>query len=310
MARNDGSGRGIGGRRAVGAAAIVAAAVAVAACGSGGSSSGGTGGTPGTMTGRVVKGPVAGAQVAAYAVAGGAMGTPIGSATTDASGAFTMTLRSSTGPVVLQVTGGSYTDEATGASMAMSAGVTMSAAIPSMAEGGTAAGIQVTPLTTMAQAMAAGKPGGMTAANVTAANAAVGSYFSAGDILHTAPMDPLVTGSGATATQEQKDYGMTLAAMSEYAHELGMPDSSGMVTAMTEDASDGTMNGMMGSTAVSMGGMGGMMGGTTMSSTAGTSGLANAMTAFIGSNMNRSGVTASEMQALVTKLAGSSGAIQ
>jgi hypothetical protein len=88
--------------------------------------------------------------------------------------------------------------------------------------------------------------------------------------------------------------------------------SSGMVTAMMKDASDGAMNGMMGSTSISMGGMGGGMmgGGTMMQSNAGTAGLATAMTAFVGSSMNRSGVTAADMQALVNKLTTSTGMIQ
>jgi hypothetical protein len=40
---------------------------------------------------------------------------------------------------------------------------------------------------------------------------------------------------------------------------LAMPNSSGIVTAMMDDASDGKMDGMMGRNPISMGGMGGMM---------------------------------------------------
>jgi hypothetical protein len=80
---------------------------------------------------------------------------------------------------------------------------------------------------------------------------------------------------------------------------------------MMKDASDGTMNGMMGSTSISMGGMGGMMGsGTMMQSNAGTAGLATAMTTFVGSSMNRSGATMTDMQTLVNKLTASTGTIQ
>ncbi len=50
--------------------------------------------------------------------------------------------------------------------------------------------------------------------------------------------------------------------------------------------------------------------GTMMSSNAGTSGLATAMTTFAGSTMNRSGLSATDMQALITKLNGSTGTIQ
>ena len=103
---------------------------------------------------------------------------------------------------------------------------------------------------------------------------------------------------------------MALAAMSQYAKTIGMTDSSGIVTAMMDDASDGVMNGMMGSTPISMSGMGGMMGGTMMSTTSGTSGIAGAMSQFVGSSMNKSGVFMAEMQPLIDKLDASSGAIQ
>jgi hypothetical protein len=123
-------------------------------------------------------------------------------------------------------------------------------------------------------------------------------------------MNPMVAGSGGAATQAQKNYGMSIAAMSQYARTLGMTtSSSGMVTAMMNDASDGVMDGLMGGTAISMAGMGGMMGGM-MSPSAGTSGLSTAMGAFVGSAMNKSGVTVSDMQALVNKLGASTGMIQ
>jgi len=141
----------------------------------------------------------------------------------------------------------------------------------------------------------------------------VGNYFMAGDILMTSPMDPAMAGSGSGATQDQTDYGMSIAAMSQYAKSIGMSvSSSGVVTAMMKDASDGLMNGMMGSTSIAMGGMGGGMmgGGTMMQSTAGTTGLATAMTTFVGSSMNRSGVPASAMQPLIDTLAASTGTIQ
>jgi hypothetical protein len=155
--------------------------------------------------------------------------------------------------------------------------------------------------------------GGMTAANAGSANTAVGNYFMAGDVLMTSPMDPSMMGSASGATQAQKNYGMSIAAMSQYAKTIGMTvSSSGMVASMMKDASDGTMNGMMGSTSISMGGMGGGMmgGGTMMQSNAGTTGLATAMTTFVGSAMNKSGATMMDVQTLVNKLTTSTGMIQ
>ncbi|MCK4118386.1 hypothetical protein ACI2UK_13785 [Ralstonia nicotianae] len=115
-------------------------AFAMAACGGGGdansttaSSTGSTGttsaaqvpldpytgaqatGTPtASVSGSVVNGPTAGATVTAYMVnANGSNGTPLGSTTTDASGAFSMTLdQPPTGMVRFVATGGAFTSEA------------------------------------------------------------------------------------------------------------------------------------------------------------------------------------------------------
>ena len=80
---------------------------------------------------------------------------------------------------------------------------------------------------------------------------------------------------------------------------MKMTSSSSMVTAMVNDASDGVMNGLMGSTPVMMGGM--MAGSSMMITTAGTSDLATEMAGFIVSAMNVSGVTLTDMQTLVDK---------
>ena len=96
--------------------------------------------------------------------------------------------------------------------------------------------------------------------------------------------------------------------MSQYAKGIGMTSSAGIVAVMMDDASDGVMDGKMGSTSISM--SGGLMGCNMMQGTAGTSGLATAMSQFVGSAMNKSGVAAADMQALMNKLSTSSGMIQ
>jgi hypothetical protein len=203
-----------------------------------------------------------------------------------------------------------YTDEATGVSMTMQSGDLMTSVMPQAFAGAVMSGVQITPLTSMAQAMAQTMSGGMTAANITVANTAMGNYFSVSDILYTHPMNPLTLGSGTGATQDMRNYGMVLASMSQYANTIGMPVSSGIVTAMMSDASDGVMDGRMGNTQIMMGGMGGMMGNNPLSTNVGTSGLASAMTAFMGSAMNRSGLTVADMQSLMNKMNTSSGQIQ
>jgi hypothetical protein len=159
----------------------------------------------------------------------------------------------------------------------------------------------------MAQARAQSMTGGMTAENATMVNSDVGNYFMVFDILHSQPMNPALPGSGAGATQDMRNYGISVAAMSQYALTIGMTNSSAMISAMMNDASDGTMNGMMGDTGVQMGG--GMMGGNMMQATAGTSDLATAMTNFMGSATNQSGLTATNMLTLINQLAASSGTL-
>jgi hypothetical protein len=261
---------------------------------------GGTSGGAGMISGTAVKGPVGGATVTAYAITNGAKGAQIATGTTATNGNFNLSMGSYSGPVMLQMSGGSYTDEATSTTMMMGTNV-MTAVLTSMSAGSTISGIQITPLTSMAQVMAQNMANGMTDTNISTANTGVGSYCNVSNILTVQPMNPTVLNSGGTATQDMKDYGMCLAAMSQYAKTLNMPASSGLVTMMMNDASDGIMDGKMGNTAIPMS-MGGMMGGGTMSPTAGTSGLATAMTNFINSSANQSGVTTTMMNTLIQKL--------
>jgi hypothetical protein len=271
----------------------------------------GGGGTPsvnGTISGTAIKGPVSNATVTASSLSNGTMGRQLGTGQTYTQGNFSISIGDYSGAVLLQITDGDYMDEATGSMMSMQPGDVMTAAILFMAAGSTMSGVQITPLTSMAQRMAQDMSGGMSQANITTANNAMGQYFDVSDILDTTPINTNVNGSGMGANPDMKNYGMTMAAICQYAKDIGMPNSSGLVTAMMDDASDGHMNGMMGSTQIGMGG--GMMGGNMMSSNAGTIGLAGAMVEFIQSPMNKSGVTVQDMQTLINKLQSSNGLIQ
>lgn len=290
-------------------AAVVASLLLAASCGGGTADVGvGSGGT-GFINGVVTKGPVGGATVTAYAINGGQIAAQIGMATTDAGGNFSLAIGAHAGPVMLQVSGGSYTDEATGTLMTMGQGDVMTAVMPTVAAGTTSSGIQLTPLTAMAQTLAQHMVGGMTDANITAANAALGKYFAVSDIVHVRPMNPLVASSGTGMSTDAQNYGLTLAAMSKYAQMLGLSNSSAFVTAMMNDAADGVMDGKNGANQISMP-MGGMMGGSPMKSTAGTSEMAKAMSSFLGSAANASGLSAADMAALIQRLTDCDGHLQ
>ena len=278
----------------------------ITACGGGG----GSATAQGSISGTATKGPVSSATVTAYAISNGQIGAQIATAMTDANGNFTMTTGSYAGPVMLQMSGGTYKDEATGTTnITMAPGDVMTAVMPTIAVGTAISGIQVTPVTAMAQTMAQHMAGGMTDTNIAAANTAMGSYFTVSDILHTQPMNPLITNSGSGASIDAQNYGMVLAAMSQYAQTLGMTVSSAFVTAMMSDASDGVMDGKMGANQISMS-MDVMMGTSMMASTAGTSGLATAMTSFITNlTANQSGLTTMDMATLIQMLSNTSGQI-
>jgi hypothetical protein len=291
-----------------GLAAIALSASLLVGCGGGGSGDPSGPITTGTLSGTATKGPVGGASVRAYAVTSGAKGRQLGSAMTDANGNFSMTMPAYAGPVMLQMHGGSFLDEATGAHMSMLDADDLTCVVPAITitAGSTTAGIQVTPLTSMAQAWAEHMAGGMTAANITLANTHVGAaYVGAGaDIVMMHPIDPTAAGSANGASVEAKNYGMMLGAMSQLAHDLGMTTSSStMVHAMLEDASDGVMDGMMSGAAIDMSGMGGMMGGGHMMGSAATTQMATAMSHFVVNPMNQSGVTSvAEMQSLMDQM--------
>jgi hypothetical protein len=287
-------------------ASVAAMLLALVGCGGGGSD---VSSVSGTIGGTGLKGPVSGAIVRAYAITNGQMGQLLGtSAATGTGGSFSVSIGNYTGPIMLQLSGGSYPDEATSATVSMSSNV-MTAVLQNYTTGQNLTGIEITPLTSMAQMMAKYLSGGMTPANIQTANTGLGNYCRVSNILTVQPMDPTAPNSGNSAGQDQMDYGMCLAAMSQYATEQGLTTPSDIVTAMMNDASDGTMDGMMaGGGQVQMGmGMGGMMG---MPSTAGTSGLATAMTDFINNtSVNLSGVTTSNpyMSALINQLNSSGG---
>jgi hypothetical protein len=173
--------------------------ILLAGCGGGGE--GGGGSTPtvnGTISGTAIKGPVANATVTAFSIrADGTKGIRLDTGQTDGQGNFSISVSDYSGSVFMEITGGHYRDDATGNDMNMFQGDRMTCAIPFMPSNSVMSGIQITPLTSMAQSIAQHMAGGMNKTTITEANSAVGQYFEVNDIVHTPSMTPLVDGSGA-----------------------------------------------------------------------------------------------------------------
>lgn len=175
-------------------------ATLLASCGGGGGSNPTT-----TITGAVVKGQVAGAQVCAFEVSTSGAGAAIGPcALSGSDGRYQLSLPRASGEVWIEASGGSYLDEATQTQ------TTLAATLRSLVTAnGTAVQAYITPLTTLALAEAQRAAGAqaVTATGYLAAAAAVKQALgiTAGfDLTTTAP----VVGSAAN------DYGDALATVS------------------------------------------------------------------------------------------------
>lgn len=154
---------------------------------------------PTTITGSAVKGPVNGATVTIKKASDGSV---VGTTTTGTGGAYTVSVPYQ-GDVIVEVSGGTYTDEATGATTALAS--PMKAVLTTS---GTAVTGVVTPLTTMA--FTASFPTGTgvnTTAFKTAASNLATQFQLTGVDLTTAT--PVVTGT-------TNAYGNALKAVSQY----------------------------------------------------------------------------------------------
>ena len=130
-----------------------------------------------TVAGAVVKGPVAGAQVCAFTVVANGRGTGVGSCTTsDAQGRYSFNLPVGTSPLWVEASGGSYTDEATGATATLPAGSPLTTIIT--ANGGTV-DTMLTPLTTLALNAAAATVGSAGTLNAAAYATAAAQLMTA-----------------------------------------------------------------------------------------------------------------------------------
>ncbi|MFD2268065.1 ImpA family metalloprotease, partial [Vibrio thalassae] len=146
-----------------------------------------------TVTGQAVANNISGATVRVYAIESGAKGTDLTktAGTTDANGAFDMTIVPTTLPVMMEITGGMYIDEATGISLNSG---TLTTVLPEIARRDS---VTVSPLTDIAAKVAATD---LSVTGINSANALIASTFldstNADDVFAIAPAAMNATGSG------------------------------------------------------------------------------------------------------------------
>jgi hypothetical protein len=159
-----------------------------------------------TLSGMVSKGPISGATVNVFAINSGIADTtaPIGAGQTVDGGSFSVDLGSHEGPVLVEVTGGTFTDEASGATVALK--IPLHAVIAD-AKISTTITAAVTPMTELAYKKARGA-GPLTAASINDANASVAIAFGLKDIIGVLPVP-------GGETDDQKKYGAACGAFSK-----------------------------------------------------------------------------------------------
>jgi hypothetical protein len=131
---------------------------------------------------------------------------PIGLALTDDNGKFTVDVGAYKGPILVEVNGGSFRDEVSGAQVTLK---TPMRALLSSAQTGTNT-LAVTPMTHFATRKAE-RGGALTAAAIDDANARMSAMFGMADIVKTLPI--------AGGTADQKKYADTCGAISQLAND-------------------------------------------------------------------------------------------
>ena len=208
----------------------------LAACSGGGSDSA----TPATVTinGAAAKGPITGATITAYKLNADGSRAPaaLGTATTDANGAFQLTLDpASADYVAVVLTGGSYVDEATGSTVSVGSDeLEVYTRVPSSGS----VTVNITPLTSIAAAQVREHIANdaQSLANAVAnANREVSTVFAVGDVLTATLLTPDQLGG---ASQEQINYSLLLAGISQLDSDAAMQSAFDILGEIAGDVAD------------------------------------------------------------------------
>jgi hypothetical protein len=229
-------------------------AALLAACGGGGGSGGGAAAS--SVGGVAAAGLVRNGVIKAYAVDAltGAKGALLGTTTTDANGAYSLSLGSYAGAVLVELEGAAggiskYTDEATNTDVTLTAGAVFLRAAVANVLPGTPVTVALTPLTELAVQRAT--TGGTTpVAAIAAANTVVSDLFGV-DIVGVRPVAPTVAAMGAAGvTDAQRTYALVLAGLSQQAGAATTAAMAGVITALNGGINAGNV--MSGATATTL----------------------------------------------------------
>lgn len=196
------------------------------------SSSGDTPAPVTTVSGVVMAGPASGASVTVTTPSGSPVAGPV---TTGADGSYAVSLPNSAlaGDLVFTASGGTFTDEATGAGGVVMGTLTSHVAAGSLSPGAT---VSIDPSTTIIQRLIAG---GKTKAAAETAFANVFGYTPDTSI------KPVFAGMSSAADTSQRLAGLRTAAFSQLAKDLAIaPDKQfDLIDRIADDLADGVLDG-------------------------------------------------------------------
>ncbi|MBI1822452.1 MAG: hypothetical protein HY036_05055 [Nitrospirae bacterium] len=183
----------------------------------------------------------------------------LGTAKTDDQGHFSMTIKGYWGPVDVEITGGSYIDDATNAVVNVDSGQYLSA-VKNINPGENIGSLTITPLTTLAAGIAQGKinKGMAISSAIDDSNSMISQLLGIKDILSTVPEKLTV---GKINFSESAEYGLLLAGLSQMASQISgvngakLPrvTSIQLADAMADDALDGILDGKQNGLQISFG---------------------------------------------------------
>jgi hypothetical protein len=279
--------------------AVLCAIALLSSCGGGGGGGGAPGASPatsvqtGTATGTVIDGPISGATVDVYDFTGNTRGLKLGTGTTDANGNYSVTLTPRpTGPVIIVASGGTYTEDATGALTTLGASdqFTEIVSASSIVSGTLTA--HVNPLSHIASSLVQAASGTINLDNaITMAKGVLGQQYgiSVTDLSSNVPVSASNPSISAPPSMNQRQGGIVLAGISKLAESMGVRTVD-LIKALADDYSDGKFDGKKGSVSITVPKIAGGPPATLTANTAVTD-LQTSMTSFLASAQNKSGLT-------------------
>jgi len=239
-----------------------------------------------SVSGRVVAGPVSGANVTILPLLNtGALGAPLGAGTTGTDGFFSVGISSHIGPAVVLARGGEFVDEATGNTVVADQ-LEMASLVMLTGDVGHTAHVTVATTIATRRAMVLATDPAVNALDALRNGVAmVEEYYGIVGILDTLPADLT---AGDVPPGPEAEYGALNAGFSQLAADEGIQLWS-LITALAEDGSDGVFDGKFYAGPLYVGPT------EDLAWTTGGADLIASIDAFVAGPRNASGLTAADL---------------